>query len=34
VASADLFGWSWRTVFLINVPVGAVLLTAAFVVIA
>ncbi|MFG6192692.1 MFS transporter [Nonomuraea sp. JJY05] len=26
VASADLFGLSWRPVFLINVPIGAVLL--------
>ncbi|NUU20518.1 MAG: MFS transporter [Streptomycetaceae bacterium] len=26
LVSADLFGWSWRPVFLINVPVGLVLL--------
>lgn len=26
LVSADLFGWSWRTVFLVNVPIGVVLL--------
>lgn len=26
LVSADLFGWSWRTVFLVNLPIGAVLL--------
>lgn len=26
LVSADLFGWSWRPVFLVNVPVGLVLL--------
>ncbi|MFE9335454.1 MFS transporter [Streptomyces sp. NPDC007063] len=29
LVSADLFGWGWRPVFLINVPVGAALLVAA-----
>ncbi|MFI7240724.1 MFS transporter [Streptomyces qinglanensis] len=28
LVSADLFGWGWRPVFLINVPVGAALLVA------
>ena len=26
LVSANLFGWSWRPVFLVNVPIGAVLL--------
>ncbi|GAA0525854.1 MFS transporter [Paractinoplanes ferrugineus] len=29
----DLFGWQWRTIFLINVPVGILTLVAAFVVV-
>lgn len=30
LTDADLFGWSWRTVFLINLPIGIFSLIAAF----